>query len=1505
MSTLPGGPADKFGNIYEALWGVVGMSKVLGGQADAIRIEEPGTDGAEFYLERDGIKEHWQAKRQVLSQKTWSLKLLKTEGILEFFWHRANAGESCVFASISDAPELRGLSENAGDAQDWPEFQNTFLAAACWKKHFNELEKHLNYPAGKDVFAFLRQVQVKDAGESVLEDLLLPIFKSMFTGSPYTVLTLLRDLYIIRVHHKLTAGDILKYLESPHGITMRSLPVSKELRDSLQGITATYTAGQRAKLIRGRCIPRQTATDVVERIKSSERSLDILITASAGGGKSAGLLQVVEGLVAIDIPVLAFRLDRIEPVASTEALGQKLNLPESPAIVLSQCHPNQAVVLVIDQLDFVSATSGRHPDFFEVVAALAEEVRGMRASRQIHLLMACRQFDFDNDSRIRRLLPANESPVLLALLSDEEVRNEIQADGGEPAKLTIKQIDLLRLPQNLALFIDSGLGKENAPTFITQKELFDRYWDTKRRAVNERRPQDSAQWGKVISKLTEEMSLSEELSVPKGRLDEFSPEFLDVMVAEGVLCVEGKRYGFGHESFFDYCFARNVAAGDIEFVAILENDQQELFRRAQLRQVLVYLRDDDFSRYLLNVEQALASQHIRPHLKLLVLELVAAFPAPRDDEFNVLLPYLQTVFAFHRSGVQNNDRIAMRALAAFIGSHTLFDVADRLGYIMSWLKSGEEWLEDQMAFYLLRQAEFHGDRVAELLEPFVGRGDRWNDRLRYIMEWAGGHLGKSRRLFDLFLQLLDDGTLDKARAPIASNSTFWSILYSLAKDQPAWYAEVAAHWLDRQVAIAQISVSEGQKPYLRLDDEFGVENLIKSATVKPKSFLEYVLPAILRASESFKYPDHDGLLRDRIWPMRFGFEYITLNEAYLKSCEMAIEQIGSTSPESLRSLIASFRQSNLYIANNFLLTSLLAAPEMFADEAMTLLANEPERFHCGFSNNPILATRTLIEKCSTYCSDECFKKVEKAILLFTSHFQLSTEGLPYQGHSAYELASALASCRISAELRSQLAEWQGKFGDLPKTSIVPRCYGAVSPIPKEKAQEMSDEQWLEAIAKYNSEEREFDFEHPEQGGASDLAFLFREFVVRNPGRFGFLALRFPKNTNASYFMNVLYGLKQEATDPQLKLDVARRVFDSDQIACLTAALDLLGTIVGLHLPEDAIRFIKKMATEHSDPELNDTNEDDLLSRAINSVRGHAIGAIRDLIFYDKAYLMVFERTIELCVCDPSLAVRACVASTILVIAEHDPVGAIVLCKQLLEADDILLAVSYVESFVAQCLQQHAGDLRLIVERMLISENKEANQAGGRLACLARLYHPSLDDLSELAMMGNSACRLGAAQVASHNLTKTNCRSWCEMALLRLFDDRDEIVRVEAARCFWYLSQDPELPLADYNALITSFLASQSFVEDPTFLLSALDHTRQRVPEAILDICETFVAKCSEQARDFRTSMAGDEMTVGKLVFRAYAQLEALPMRIRALNLIDEMCAEGLQSAGTHLTEFER
>ncbi len=1477
------------------------MVSVLGGQANAIRIEEPGTDGAEFYLEKAAGHEHWQAKRQILDRKTWTLQLLFKEGILGFFKQRVDAGESCVFASISDAPELRGLSENASEAKDWPEFESKFLAAKDWRKHFNELNKHLGYAIPESCFEFLRKVRVEGARESTIEALLLPVFKASFTGPPQTVLAMLRDLYTTSVHKKLTAQDILQHLEFPHGIKPRALQVSAEMRDSAQGITAAYIAGQKAKLIRGESIPRQACADVVQKIRDCEHSLDILITSPAGGGKSAGLLQVVTGLIAAGVPVLGFRLDRVEPVASTEALGKALGLPESPAVVLSQCYPGQAVALVIDQLDFVSATSGRHPDFFEVVAALADEVRGLRGARQIHLVMACREFDFKNDNRIRRLLPPNESPITIGLLSDVEVRSVLIAAGGDPGRLSAKQLELLHLPQNLALFVESGLASEQQPAFVTHKELLDAYWDCKRREVSRRRPEEAGRWTQVLWKLTNEMSEREELSVPKSRMDEFPPELIAAMVSEGVLTYDGQRYGFGHESLFDYCFARQAAAGSTEFVEFLEGDEQELFRRAQLRQVLVYLRDDDFPRYLRNVQRALESEKIRPHLKLLVLELVAAFPDPRSEELDLLMPLLELELKCRREGAPNPNKIATRAWGAFFGSASLFALADRGGQIERWLHSGDESLENDMTFYMRCQMSFHGDRVAELLEPFVGRGGKWNDRLRFIMQWAD--LGESRRFFELFLRLLDDGTLDEARGPIAMNSTFWSLLHGLAEKQPIWCAEVAAHWLNRKVAIAKASQVEGERP--SLDDQFGVDDVLQSAKGAPAGFLEQVLPAMLDAAEAFVYEDTGDPRPDAIWPLRFTGGYLGMTEAFPRGCEIALESLGCSDPEKLRPFITLLRGSRLCIANQLLLSAYATAPEIYAEEALALLADEPERLHCGVHGSPFWTAKTLIEKCSPHCSGESFRRIETIIMDYKTAYERSKEGFRHQGYSAYTLASALDSNRCQDSTKRRLAEWHRKFGAVSDAPDGIRSYGIVSPIPQVAAEHMSDEQWLQAIVKYESDRGPYNWKHPEKGGAYQLAGMFQDFLKKEPERFARLTLQLPEGTNPSYFMNALYGLKNSDADSILKIEVARRVFDSDNTACLMAALDLLASIEDGTIPDDAIQFIQRMATEHPHPDASENERDDLLQHGINTVRGHGVEAIRDLVFINKGYLEKFRGAIEQCVLDPSLAVRACAPSTLVAVAVHNEPWAITLFKQLLETDDKLLNSHYVEDFLARGLRKHVEDFRPVIDRMLRSEMKEVRQSGGRLACLARLYHPELDELSEAAMSGDPACRLGATEVASQNLTNADCRPWCEPALIRCFDDDDVEVRRHAAGSFWHLWQQPDLPLGDYDTLIRSFLDSRAFADEPTYLLHALDDTRQRVPETILEVCDTFVTKCAEEARDISTSKAGDETTVGKLVFRAYAQLEAQPLRRRALELIDRMCAEGLQSAGKHLTDFER
>ena len=60
---LPGGPSDKFGNRYELWWTVSQLVRMLHGQAESIRIEDPGLTKAEFLIVSQGRRELHQAKR--------------------------------------------------------------------------------------------------------------------------------------------------------------------------------------------------------------------------------------------------------------------------------------------------------------------------------------------------------------------------------------------------------------------------------------------------------------------------------------------------------------------------------------------------------------------------------------------------------------------------------------------------------------------------------------------------------------------------------------------------------------------------------------------------------------------------------------------------------------------------------------------------------------------------------------------------------------------------------------------------------------------------------------------------------------------------------------------------------------------------------------------------------------------------------------------------------------------------------------------------------------------------------------------------------------------------------------------------------------------------------------------------------------------------------------------------------------------------------------------------
>src|SRR5439155_2007623 len=276
----------------------------------------------------------------------------------------------------------------------------------------------------------------------------------------------------------------------------------------------------------------------------------------------------------------------------------------------------------------------------------------------------------------------------------DEVRAVLAQSGFDSSLFEIRQLTLLQLPQNLSLFLEGGFMAYERPSFATELELFDRYWDEKRRAVAARVTPTPDHWADVIRILVEAMTTSQQLFVAKEQLDPIACDYVSQMASEGVLTFDGRRYGFGHESFFDYCFARQFAVQNLSITNFLTTSEQHLFRRAQVRQVLVYLREADHTRYCRELNALLQDAGVRIHLKDLALAVGANVSDPSNEEWHVWEPLIRRALDAIRSGSVNTDTVSKIAWQRFFPSASWFTFMHSRGVIAEWLASEEDRVVD-------------------------------------------------------------------------------------------------------------------------------------------------------------------------------------------------------------------------------------------------------------------------------------------------------------------------------------------------------------------------------------------------------------------------------------------------------------------------------------------------------------------------------------------------------------------------------------------------------------------------------------------------------------------------------------------------------------------------------------------------------------------------------------------------------------------------------------------
>ena len=1530
--TLPGGPADKLGNRYEKWWTVSECLRMLDEdtEAEAIRIEDPGVEKAEFVVTVGSRRELHQAKRSHSNGK-WSLAALASDGLLQAIGNAlAGNDDRFVFVSGSEARELAELCESARDAESEEEFERVFLAAQERRQSFERLLRYWTCDVPTAIER-LRRIEVRTIDERGLEDNVRSEVRLLYLADSRKVLSGLRAIVEDSVHRTITRQDLVEAL-SRRGYRMRRLSSPENARVAVWEATKRYMDVARRRLIRRTPVPRAAAETLLSRL--GKTATDSVVTGKAGSGKTACVVEVTEALRERGLPVLTFRLDRIQLLtASTTAdLGRLLDLEESPVLVLAAAAEaaGRPGILIVDQLDAVSTMSGRSSGAFDVVEGLLQEALGTRARAVLHTVVVCRAFDWQHDHRLRQLLPSgSDTQVEVTEFTVDEVKTILTDAGFDPARFRERQLALLRLPQNLSLFLEAGFDTSQTPAFGTATELFARYWTEKRRAVAERISPSPDQWMGVMETLCNEMASAQQLSAPRETLDDFTPAYVDQLASEGVLTFDGRRYGFGHESFFDYCFARVFVGRRESLVSFLKGSEQHLFRRAQVRQVLAYLRDADRARYvkaanqdlLVSVDTSnlrdadrtgyvkelrtlLSDEGIRAHIKDLVFALLAEVTEPTEEEWSVWQQWIAPALKAIEEGTPNPDKLSEIAWRRFSGASSWFMATDQRGVIEDWLASGNDRFVSVAVNYLGRHQRHSPDRVAALLEPYADHGGEWIHRLRFIMQWADHHT--SRRFFDLFLRLVDNGTLDEAQAP----NTFWSRLRALGKSRAEWVPEVLAHRFRRRLAVVRASGRELRTRGCFDSDQSAAVMFNTSAKHTPAVFVEHVFPVVLEISDSTLIGDTPPK-RDAVWRTLIKTDHPSGKSACLSGLAEALATLARDGTADLRDVIPDLRRRDTHVANYLLLALYTGGAARHADEAAALLCDEPWRFQCGFSDSPHWCAMEAIRAVVPHCTAENRERLERVILCYVHPCERTKSGFKRIGWSRFALLSAIPSELRSAQANAHFEELGRKFGE-PEGEPRGITGGLVkSPIKKDAADKMTDDQWLRAIVKYRSEDWGRFLRDEVTGGAPQLAQVLEERAKEEPERFARLSLRFPADTNPVYLERTLSALEKTPIASDLKLQVCRKAFAESFGPCGRSIADVLGNIED-PLPDDAVQMLHRLATEHEDPDREAWQEDagsskpydggDMHSNGINTTRGRAADAIRDLIFSDATYTDRFRRTLDRMIRDRSAAVLSCVAGTLRAVAYHDPALGISLFRNMDLPEDRLLATPHACDFIHDHLHDGFAELRPIVERMLRSSEPEVCEAGARSACIAALIDEGAADLVDEALRGDAPHRLGVAQVAAANIADPECRAWCEATLVELFDDDDADVRRETATCFRQLQGGA---LDTYENLITAFCDSKAIEEDSFSILHTLEESLGRLPGMTCEVCEKFLHRFADEARDIRTSRAGDTDIVAKLAFRTYQQHQNDEWTPRSLNLIDRLCLDRIHDAGREFEQFDR
>jgi hypothetical protein len=1472
--------------------------------------------------------------------------------------------------------EHRNLREICDRARGHPD------SASQWIEHLSREQQaildHLKallkpeHSDQADIHAFFRCIDVVIKPREDLEAL-ADVEMPQCSIQARVLFRLIRDRVGRKAAYRtpMNAPTLRQFLEQEDGIRFDTAPDVATVIERLAGFSAILRQYPHTLGSSGIHVDRPEVNEILawlQELPSDQQGMPgplAVLLDTAGMGKSVVLRDVLHTLEQQEgIAVLGIKADlQLSAVHTDAELHEAMKLPDTPERCIRRVATFRPVIVLIDQVDALSLSLARDQRTLDYLLGL---VARLREIPNVRLILTCRRFDLHTDPKLRHLNPDRE--FSLSPLPEEVVYTAVEKYGGNPTGLSGTARRLLRTPLHLNLYVRAQEMGEVRPaqrdTLRSLQDLYRLLWE---RTVSAPLPDGNpsvADRETAIAGLVRWMHERQTTTAPDialttltGNRTAHIEAAVRYLASTGLLLRGAGGWSFLHQTFFDFCYAREFIGRGASLAEAMLPGDQGLPVRTQMLQVLAYLRgESNDAAYLRDLNVLLVSDQLRPHLRDLLFGWFGALEASTEAEWKIARRLLAT------------PESRRRTVAAFRGNADWFRYISG-DYMQSLLANDDTFIDEELVPYLGSLANTAQAEVAAVLRPWLGRGDQWLYRIRQVLgqvrEWQSSEA----------LAVYED--LFSALPPF--DSWLLSHLSHVAEADTRLAGRVARRVLDAEIHAIEEAIREAEA-FSQSGTERNIEDLVRRLHERsdpldrlvhagtltdaldrisqnaPSVLLEAMLPWLEAVVQLAPPPEPDwpyfatDPLIDR-YHSADGFPH-----HFLEAFRQALIAAAKQSEADFSSAVDRLAVLPYVACQELVAQSLCSVPERYAEDAARFLLEDARRLELGADEQ--YDSRQLITAIYPHLTEEQRSKLEASLLAYTGIKRFrGVAGLEWRGIEQLNLLRAVPGEFLSEQGQQRLRELERKLKDYQASETPPRRYATMaelvpSPILSNAARRMSDAAWLNAMKKYTTRRTRREAGR-RRGGPRDLAPVLASQVREEPERFYHLALeRVPEDVEVDYKAAFLSALAETPAAPaEWLFDVVRRFaplanavsqdpWGPELIRAIARSLERRAAD---GVPDDLIALLESYVRELAFGEDERSWEQRVPKRSgpqrvrriggeeqeiplragdgLNSGPYHDfLNSVRGTVFRSLMVALRERRTgndtagserewqwIGEVAQDPSTALRAGGVAELLDLSDLDPERAGALFEQLmLGQEEELITTAYVRHFLYAGIHRIYVRVQPYIRMMLDSKYEDIQEQGGVFACISAIVHND-DALREQLETGPDTWRRGVAIVYAENIHSSH-RSVCLEGLTRLVHDTDVQVLNQIGRVFRDLVDSDLIetrpfleryfsspaPWAGMAGRWAEYLQDSGAVLDPEWTLMMLERVLNGRPGA--------VAMFGNDPR-YRSAYIGD--TLIRTVLRIHADPTcSSTQRNRAMTLFDILTIEYPTEVYNALSEWD-